>query len=92
MDGDGTLQVGQSRGVLLWTSCSETEWKPTRNQIDYIMFTTKWRNSVRRVTTLPGADCGTYHNLLIADVKIKLKRIKRTKLLPKYNQCGKNQR
>ena len=24
MDGDGTLQVGQSRGVLVWTRCSET--------------------------------------------------------------------
>ena len=31
------------------------------------------------MTTLPGADCGTNHNLLIADVKIKLKRITRAK-------------
>ena len=31
------------------------------------------------MTTLPGADCGTDHKLLIADVKIKLKRIKRAK-------------
>ena len=37
---------------------------------------TRWRSSVRRVTTLPGADYGTDHNLLIADVKTKLKRIK----------------
>ena len=25
MNGGGTLQIGQSRGVLLWTRCSETE-------------------------------------------------------------------
>ena len=37
------------------------------------------------MTTLPGADCGTDHNLLIADVKIKLKRIKRGKQTPKYD-------
>ena len=29
------------------------------------------------------SDCGSDHNLLIADVNIKLKRIKRTKLPPK---------
>ena len=37
------------------------------------------------MTTLPGADCGTDHNLLIADVKIKLKRIKRTKQTLRYD-------
>ena len=57
----------------------------TKNQIDYIIFETRWRNSVRRVTTLPGADCGTDHNLLIADVKIKLKRIKRAKQTLRYD-------
>ena len=37
------------------------------------------------MTTLPGADCGTDHNLLIADVKIKQKRIKRAKQTPIYD-------
>ena len=35
------------------------------------------------MTTLPGADCGTDHNLLIADVKIK--RIKRAKQTLRYD-------
>ena len=35
--------------------------------------------------TLPGADCGTDHSLLIADVKIKLKRTKRAKQIPTYD-------
>ena len=34
---------------------------------------------------MTGADCGTDHNLLIADVKIKFKRIKRSKPTPKYD-------
>ena len=55
------------------------------NQIDYIICKTRWRSNVRRVTTLPGAECGTNHNLLIADVKIKLKRIQRAKQTPKYD-------
>ncbi|KAI0234727.1 Craniofacial development protein 2, partial [Lamellibrachia satsuma] len=45
----------QARRLYTWRSPD----KVTRNQIDYIMCTTRWRSSVRRVTTLPGADCGT---------------------------------
>ena len=35
--------------------------------------------SIKRVTTLHGPDCGTDHNSLIADTKINLKRIQRSK-------------
>ena len=38
----------------------------------------RWKISIKRVTTLPGADCGTDHNLLIVDINIKLKRIQRS--------------
>ena len=34
---------------------------------------------------MPGADCGTNHNLLIADIKIKLKQIQRSKQTPIYD-------
>ncbi len=70
-----------ARRLYTWRSPDKT----TRNQIDYMLFTTRWISSVRRVTTLHGADCGTDHNVLIADVQIKLKRIKRTKIPPKYD-------
>ena len=70
-----------ARMLYTWRSPDQT----TRNQIDYIIYKTRWRSSVRRVTILPGADCRTDHNLLIADVKIKLRRIKRTKQTLKYN-------
>ena len=71
----------QARRLYTWRPPDQT----TRNQIDYIIRKTRWRSSVRRVTTLPGADCGTNHNLLIADVKIKLKRIKGTKQTLRYD-------
>ena len=70
-----------ARRLYTWRSPDQN----TRNQIDYIVCKTRWRSSVRRVTTLPGDDCGTDHNLLIADVNIKLKRIKRAKQTPKYD-------
>ena len=57
----------------------------TRNQIDYILCTGRWKSSIKRVTTIPGADCGTDHNLLIAIVKIKLKQTKRNKTTQKYD-------
>ena len=37
------------------------------------------------VTTVPGADCCTCHNLLIAIVKIKLKQTKRNKTTTTYD-------
>ena len=44
-----------ARRLYTWRSPDQT----TRNQIDYIIYKTRWRSSVRRVTTLPEADCGT---------------------------------
>ena len=59
--------------------------KITRNQIDYILCTGRWKSSIKRVTTIPGANFGTDHNLLIAIVKIKLKQTKRNKTTPIYD-------
>ena len=57
-----------ARRLYTWRSPDQT----TRNQIDYIICKTRWRSSVSRVIKLPGADCGPDHDLLIADVNIKL--------------------
>ena len=70
-----------ARMLYTWRSLDQT----TRNEIDYIICKTRWRSSVRSMTTLPGADCGTDNNLLIADVNIKLRRIKRAKQTPTYD-------
>ena len=57
----------------------------TRNQIDFILCPIRWKSSVRKATTLSGADCGTDHNLLVADIKLKLKRTNKEKITGKYD-------
>ena len=76
-----TMFKQYARRLYTWKSPD----KITRNQIDYILCTGRWKISIKRVTTIPGANCGTDHNLLIAIVKIKLKQTKRNKTTPKYD-------
>ena len=57
----------------------------TRNQIDYILAQTRWKSSFKNVKTLPGADCGSDHQLLVGQVRLKLKVIKRDSIIPRYD-------
>eukprot|EP00112_Aurelia_sp_Birch-Aquarium-sp1_P017361 Seg4013.3 transcript_id=Seg4013.3/GoldUCD/mRNA.D3Y31 product="Craniofacial development protein 2" protein_id=Seg4013.3/GoldUCD/D3Y31 len=45
-----------------------------RNQIDYILCIKRWRSAMQVAKTLPGADCGTDHQLLISKIRIRLKK------------------
>ena len=58
------------RRLYTWTHPSG-KWK---NQIDYIMIGSRWRSDVIDAKTRPGADCGTDHNLLVADLRFRLSR------------------
>ncbi|XP_028034121.1 uncharacterized protein LOC114245976 [Bombyx mandarina] len=44
-----------------------------RNQIDYITIGKRWKSSVTNTRTFPGADCGSDHQLLVADIRLRLK-------------------
>ena len=66
------------RRLYTWTSPNGQH----RNQIDYILCNHKWKSSIHAVKTLPGSDCGSDHQLLIAKVKLRLIKIKK-KTLPK---------
>lgn len=57
------------RRIYTWTSPDGK----TRNQIDYIMIQKRWISAIRGARTLPGADCGSDHELLMAEMKLKLK-------------------
>ena len=57
----------------------------TRNQIDYIMINTRFRNSVKQTKTYTGADIGSDHNPVVATVKINLKRIKKKENMEQFN-------
>ena len=49
-----------------------------QNQIDYVICSQRWRSSVQSVKPRPGADCGSEHELLIANFRLKLKKVVKT--------------
>jgi len=69
------------RRLYTWTSPDGKH----RNQIDFIMIKGRWKSMVRAAKTRPGADCGSDHELLIADLKLRLKQCGRDGTRPKFN-------
>ena len=56
-----------------------------QNQIDYILCTQRWKNSIQSAKTRPAADCGSYHELLIVKFRFKLKKVGKTTGSFKYD-------
>ena len=69
-----TLFQQHKRKLDTWTSPDGQHW----NQIDYILCSQRWRNSIQSAKTRPGADCGSDHELLIAKFRLKLKKVGKT--------------
>ena len=61
------------RRLYTWTAPNGQH----RNQIDYFLCQQRWRSSIQAVKALPGADCGSDHQLLIAKVKLRFNTTKR---------------
>ena len=61
-----------------------TRWS-TPNQIDYILFSQKWRSSIQSAKTRPETDCGSDHDLFIAKFRLKLKKVRKTTRPFKYD-------
>jgi len=68
-----TLFEHHPRHLYTWTSPD----RKTCNQIDYIIFSQKWKSSLKSVRTRPGADCNSDHQLLTADIRFRLKKMAR---------------
>jgi len=68
-----TLFIQPKRRLYTWTSPDGLH----RNQIDYFLCQQRWKSSIMAVKTLPGADCGSDHQLLIAKIRLRLCKIKR---------------
>ena len=60
--------------VSTWTSPDGQHWK----QIDCILCSQRWRSSIQSTKTRPGADCGSDHELLITEFRLKLKKAGKT--------------
>ena len=69
-----TLFQQNKRKLYTWTS-PDGQYQ---NQIDYILCSQRWRNSIQSAKTRPGAECGSDHGLLIAKFRLKLKKVGKT--------------
>ena len=76
-----TLFQQHKRRLYTWTSPDGQHW----NQIDCILCSQRWRNSIQSAKTRPGADCGSDHELLIVKFRIKLKKVGKTTRPFKYD-------
>ena len=53
-----------------------TRWSIPKS--DYILCSQRWRSSIQSAKTRPGADCRSDHELLIANFRIKLRKVGKT--------------
>ncbi|XP_072385599.1 uncharacterized protein [Diabrotica undecimpunctata] len=67
------------RRVYTWKSPGDTKDHIIRNQIDYITINNRYKNTIESVKTYPGADIGSDHNPVVAQFRIKLKRVQTPK-------------
>ena len=65
-----TVFQQHKRRLYTWTSPDVQH----QNQIDYVLCSQRWRSSIQSTKTIPGADCGSDHELLIAKLRLKLKK------------------
>ncbi|XP_055385230.1 craniofacial development protein 2-like [Condylostylus longicornis] len=66
------------RRLYTWASPQDNDMHIVRNQIDFILINKRFSTSVSKVSTYPGADVPSDHNLLLAKIKIKLASIRRS--------------
>ena len=59
------------RQLYTWTLLDDQY----QNQIDYVLYSQRWRSSIQSAKTRLGADCGSDHELLIENFSLKLKEI-----------------
>ena len=85
-----TLFQQHKRRLYTWTSPDGQH----QNQIDYILYSQRWRSSIESGKIRPGADCGSDHELLIAKFRLKLEESRENHLTiqvcPKSNPLGSN--
>ena len=67
------------RRLYTWKSPADNSKNIVRNQIDYLLIRRRFRNAVKSVKTYPGADVSSDHNPVVANIKIKLKKVQRKK-------------
>ena len=76
-----TLFQQYKRQLYTWTS-PDGQYQ---NQIDYILCSRRWRSSIQSAKIRPGADCGSDHELFIANFRLTLKKVGKTTVPFRYD-------
>ena len=76
-----TLFQQHKRRLYTWTSPDGKH----RNQIDYILWSQRRRNSIQSAKTRRGATCGSDHEHLIAKFRLKWKKVGKATRLFRYD-------
>ena len=76
-----TLVQQHKRWLYMWTSPDSQHW----NQIDYILYSQRWKSSIQSAKTRLGAACGSDHELLVARFRLKLKKVGKTTRPVRYD-------
>ena len=66
----GTISPHREIDKLTWISPNGRD----KNQIDHIIINGKWRRSLQDVCVMRGADVASDHHLIVANIKLKLKK------------------
>ena len=64
-----------------WTSPDDN----TKKQIDYILASQRYRNTILNSKVYPGADCSSDHNLVVTRLRMRMKKIKKKKPVEKLD-------
>ena len=64
----------QSPSIAPYRKTCRSKHIPTPDQIDYILCSQRWRSSILSAKTRLGADCGSDHEHLITNFRLKLKK------------------
>ena len=76
-----TLFQQHKRRLYTWTSPDGQH----RNQIDYILCSRRWRSAIQSAKTRLRANCDSDHELLIAQFRLKLKKVGKTTKPVRYD-------
>ena len=76
-----TLFQQYKRRLYTWTSPDGQH----QNEIDYILWSQRWRSPIQSAKIRRGADCGSHHELLIAKFRFTLKKLGKTTRLFRYD-------
>ena len=70
------------RQLYTWISPNGQYW----NHTDYILCSRRWRSSLQRAKTRPGADCGSDNDIFAAKLRLKLKKVGKNTRRLRYKQ------